>query len=141
MLMEQMYARTGTPQANSPQPEKAWLSNYQLAFNMLAEDGQTYANIMTPGSGVAGVLYPCTEDTLARLDVYEKGYQRLEVTVTNAQEFKRQATTYIALAGVATSLTAPRIAYLDKILNGARQHGISENYRLAIQAQADNLRK
>ena len=51
---------------------------------MRGDDGQVYANIAQPGEGVIGVLYRCRE-ALARLDVFEEGYDRRQVQVTSGK--------------------------------------------------------
>lgn len=136
MLREQMMARTGLPNACDPPPRKAWLDNYQLRFTMRAEDGEFYANIATPGRGVTGVLYACTDATLEVLDEYERGYARHGVTVSDADERCYTATTYIALPQFVAPEGKPSKAYLEKILTGAHEHGLSPQYMASIEAAA-----
>ena len=128
LLRSQFYARTGTPGAGWPPPRRAVLSGYELVFNLLAEDGKCYANITAPGAGVRGVIYPCAADTLALLDAFEQGYARRSVVVSDESGEGLSATTYIGRPGCIARPGVPDTAYLEKIVTGAREHGLSEAF-------------
>jgi cation transport regulator ChaC len=128
LLRSQMYARTGAPEPGSPPPRRAWLPGYVVEFNLLGEDGKFYANIAAPGAGVQGVLYPCAADTLDRLDTYEQGYARHCVVVSDESGEDLSAITYIGLPGCIARAGVPDTAYLEKIVTGAREHGLPDAY-------------
>ena len=95
LCVEQMSRRTG-PMGEGERSCIARLPGYRLVFNMRGDDGQVYANITQPGDEVIGVLYHCGEDALARLDVYEEGYDRCRVVVTLENGTTREAMAYVA---------------------------------------------
>ena len=118
----------GSLSSSAERPRIARLPNYQLVFNMDGGDGQVYANIATPGAGVLGVVYRCGPAALATLDIYETGYDRLDVTVTDEQGNSLPAIAYIALRANVTGASRPNPRYLQTILTGAREHGLPEDY-------------
>jgi gamma-glutamylcyclotransferase (GGCT)/AIG2-like uncharacterized protein YtfP len=129
----QMIARAAWDDADMERPRLARLPGYRLAFNMLADDGCRYANIVASGDGAAGdgvlgVLYCCTEEMLARLDIFEEGYERRQVEVTDEAGRIFSSIVYIALPETTTSEGPPRIEYLSIILKGAREQGLPETY-------------
>jgi len=140
LLRSQMYARTGTPAADSPGPKRAWLPGYALLFNLLAEDGKYYANIAAPGTGVQGVVYPCAADTLDRLDAYEQGYARHGVVVADESGDALSAITYIGLPESIAEPGVPDAAYLEKIVTGGREHGLPSAYLRLIASTVPSPR-
>lgn len=118
----------GLLSTSDERPRIAHLPNYKLVFNMDGGDGQVYANIATPGAGVLGVIYRCGPAALAKLDVYETGYDRLDVTVTDEQGNSLPAIAYIAQPANVTTARQPNQRYLQTILTGAREHGLPEEY-------------
>jgi gamma-glutamylcyclotransferase len=127
LCIEQMIERTG-PFPPAEAPRLARLPDYRLAFNVRGEDGQAFANLMSPGDGVLGVVYSCAPEALIKMDVFEKGYQRGSVRVVLENGDNLEAVTYFAEpVHVATGLR-PRAEYLQRILRGARQHGLPEAY-------------
>jgi gamma-glutamylcyclotransferase (GGCT)/AIG2-like uncharacterized protein YtfP len=136
LLSEQMIARTGPIRNGDERPRIARLPNYRLAFNMLGEDGQIYANIVTPGDGVLGVIYRCGPETLDKLDGFEQGYERQDVTVIDDGGVKMRAVAYIARPENVTAEGWPNAAYLQRIVIGAREHGLPEEYIRALEVTA-----
>lgn len=128
LLRRQLYLRTGAPHADAPPPRGAWLPGYRLAFNMLGEDRCIYANIVAPGDGVPGVLYPLTGAGFATLDHFEQGYARLEVVVNDDSGAPCTATTYVALAEHVVPTGSPTRPYLERIIVGARDHGLPKEH-------------
>lgn len=141
---EQMLARTGSIRTGDRQPRRARLPNYRVAFNMQGGDGQVYANIVPKaelaasesGSGVLGVIYWCGPAALEKLDVFENGYDRLEVRVIDANGDEQAAVAYLARPERVTAEGRPSAAYLQKIVTGAREQGLPEEYIRAIEARA-----
>jgi len=135
LCVEQMIRRTG-PIGEEEFQHIALLPGYRLVFNMRGDDGQVYANIMQPGDGVIGVLYRCGKAALARLDVYEEGYDRRQVLVLLESGAMRVAMAYIARKECTTNEDAPSAEYLEIILRGARRQGLPEAYIHSIEERA-----
>jgi cation transport regulator ChaC len=105
---------------------------------MQGDNGQVYANITAPGQGVLGVVYFCSEESLQKMDTYEKGYERRRVQVVLENGVERNAITYVADSAIGENLALPKAEYVQKILRGARQHGLPEGYIKEIEALAKN---
>ncbi len=135
LWIEQVVERIGPIGEGAKRPMIATLPDHQLVFNMHA-DGQVFANLMSPGPGVLGVLYSFTAECLLKMDQYETGYahRRVRVVLENGDEV--EATTYHAEVVPAVALAPPSADYLQKILRGARQHGLPETYIKEIEARA-----
>jgi gamma-glutamylcyclotransferase (GGCT)/AIG2-like uncharacterized protein YtfP len=131
---DQMTARTGPLVQGDEPPRVARLPDHRLVFNMQGEDGQVYANVESPGDGVIGVLYRCGPSTLNKLDAYERGYDRCRVLVTDERGVAVAAVAYVAKADRIANGKQPSANYLEKIVRGARQHGLPEAYIRAIAA-------
>jgi gamma-glutamylcyclotransferase len=131
LLTRQMEARTGVHTAR-----QAFLPGHRVAFNMDGGDGQVYANIVQPGDGVHGVIYCCGPDAMSQLDQYEHGYARHTVTVRDAGGADLSAVTYIAQPQHTTAEARPSAAYLQKILAGAREHGLPDAHIGTLEAMA-----
>jgi gamma-glutamylcyclotransferase (GGCT)/AIG2-like uncharacterized protein YtfP len=136
LCVEQMIRRTGPIGEAEEGPCIAQLPGYRLVFNMRGDDGRVYANISQPGDGVIGVLYYCGEAALARLDVYEEGYDRRQVLVTLESGATREAMAYIARPERTTSKGVPSAEYLGIILRGAKQQGLPDAYIRSIEKEA-----
>jgi gamma-glutamylcyclotransferase len=136
LWLEQMIERTGAFPAGTEAPRLARLPNYRLAFNMRGADGQAFANLMSPGNGMLGVVYCCSPEALVKMDVFEKGYQRGSVRVVLENGEKLDAATYFAEATHVANGLQPQADYLQKILRGARQHRLPETYIREIEAIA-----
>lgn len=132
LCVEQMVQRTG-PMDEEERPCIAHLPGYRLVFNMRGDDGEVYANIMQPGEGVIGVLYHCGEAALARLDVYEEGYDRRPILVRLESGATREATAYVARPERTTDEGAPSARYLEIILRGARRQGLPAGYIRSVE--------
>ena len=136
LWIDQMAKRTGPLGEGENRPRRAQLSNYRLVFNMRGECGQVFANIVSPGKGVLGVLYYCAPEALARLDEYEQGYDRARVVVTAENGEQVVAFTYIAEPAHRASGGRPSAEYLLRIVTGARQHGLPDAYISEIENEA-----
>lgn len=132
----QLIERCGQLSASDEPPRLVRLPNYRVAFNLDGGDGEVYANIITPGNGVLGVIYRCNAAALAKLDVYETGYDRLDVTVIDEHGSSLPAFAYIAQSGNVTAERRPAAEYLQIILTGARAHGLPLDYIREIESRA-----
>lgn len=113
------------------------LENYSLQFNKKSSIDQSgKANIVPNGSGkVWGVLFDLSEDELERLSNFEKGYrqQTVDVIVTTPPE-RLKALTFLASAG--TPQLNPTRSYLQRIIDGALEHGLPSFYCDRLRATA-----
>jgi gamma-glutamylcyclotransferase len=68
------------------------------------------------------------------MDAFEKGYERRQVRVVLANGEELTAVTYFAMTTLVENIRQPAAAYLQKILRGAKQHGLPEGYIREIEA-------
>jgi cation transport regulator ChaC len=117
----------------------ARLENYELVFNKKARGGSATANIRpAPGQAVEGVLYKINEQAFRALDRFEgapQHYRRIEVNVVDSNGQRVAAQAFIATKVEKGLRPAPH--YLKTILDGAREHGLPEEYLKKIQAAAE----
>ncbi len=113
-----------------PEEKNARLDNYELNFEKIARGGTGTANIVpAEGKAVWGVLYRVTEQQLKALDRFEgvpEHYRRSEVTVVDSDARKVGAQVYLARK-VRKGLKPDRL-YLQKIIEGAEEHGLPADY-------------
>lgn len=95
------------------------LLGYSLRFNKISKDGSAKANIQSFSGAVNGVLYEMTEAQFEVLDVYERGYTRIEIELASG----KRAQVYISHKIDNTLMVS--LAYLNKIVKGALEHGIT----------------
>jgi gamma-glutamylcyclotransferase len=134
LWIDQMAARTGPIGQGDDRPRVARLADHRLVFNMQGDDGQVFANVERPGEGVFGVIYRCGPAALNKLDAYEWGYERRRVLVTDEGGVTLDAVAYVAKADRVTSGGKPSADYLERVVRGARQHGLPEAYVREIEA-------
>jgi gamma-glutamylcyclotransferase (GGCT)/AIG2-like uncharacterized protein YtfP len=130
-----MVARTGAA-ATDLRPRVAVLADHRLVFQRITRLGSAYANILAPGSGVMGVIYRCTPEQLERLDRFESGYDRLPITVTDKNQQVVPVVTYVMRSGAAPHFGQPSAEYLERIVTGAQQQGLTADYISQIRAIA-----
>ena len=123
-----MLARTGELASGADRLRIARLAGYRLVFQEMDGETPAYANILSPGEGVLGVVYHCSAAALDALDIYEHCYARQAVTVVDEQGEVIQAIAYIVRSDVETKFGPPSPEYLQKILTGAQQHGLPAKY-------------
>jgi gamma-glutamylcyclotransferase (GGCT)/AIG2-like uncharacterized protein YtfP len=136
LCIDQMIERTGPIRQGAERPIVARLANHRLVFNMRGDGGQVFANLMCPGTGVLGVVYSCSPETLQIMDSYEKGYERRRVRVEMENGAELDAVTYFAKTEHVGNASQPSAEYLQKILRGARLHGLPAEYMQEIEAIA-----
>ena len=136
LWMDQMIERTDAIGHAEHRPRIARLANHRLVFQHLGNAGPAYANILCPGDGVLGVVYRCTPADLARLDRYEGGYERQPIVVTDRQGEALDAVAYIMRPELGANTGQPSAEYLNRIVTGARQHGLPDEYIAGIVALA-----
>ena len=129
----QMTARTGWP--GTERPMRARLPGYRLAFDA-GGGGRAFANVVRPGDGVLGVLYRLDARALAALDGFEEGYERVRVEVAGEDGTRLDAAAYVARPGRTTTADRPTPEYLGRVVSGAREHGLPEEYIRSVEAAA-----
>jgi len=141
LLASQMVRRTGPLQTGANAPRRATLANYRVAFNHRGTDGMIYANIVTPGDGVLGVVYRCSKAALAKLDRFETGYERREVSVVDQLGNTLTAIAYVGKPDSIAAAGRPSDEYLARIVDGAREYGLPEEYIETIVERAKGMLK
>lgn len=128
-----------------PPSQRARLPSYRLAFNKRALNGGVHANIMQEAKQeVWGVVYQCTHEEIDVLDQFEGvaggHYRRERVSVKLEDGEVVDAITYVAGDAFIYAEGRPSQEYLRHIIQGARQHGLSEEYVKSIEdlASKDN---
>lgn len=116
--------------------ERASAVGWSVAFNKKKKDGTAAANILPSKSCVVmGVLYQLAPRQWKALKTSEgKGYREEPISV-QTDTGNCDAVTLVAVK--ATEGIRPSVDYLDKIIAGAREHGLSENYIATVVGKAD----
>lgn len=136
MCREQKEERTDAIRTGADGPRIARLANYLLAFNKPSVKWGAAANIIPcPGAEVIGVVYRCDLTAMEIMDDCERGYDRMTVNVVLGSGDLVQAITYIAVKNLITN-RGPAPSYLEKIIRGATQHGLPDEYISRIQLLA-----
>jgi cation transport regulator ChaC len=136
LCIEQMIARTRATGTTDLCPRVAVLADHRLVFQRITRLGSAFANVVAPGDGVEGVIYHCTPAQLERLDRFESGYERHSINVTDCNRRVVPVTTYVMRPNAVAVYGPPTAEYLDRIITGARQQGISDDYVRRIMAIA-----
>jgi gamma-glutamylcyclotransferase len=138
--IDQKERRTGKVREG----HRACLTGYRIVFNKLGSDGTGKANICPDESRVVwGVAYRCSQNALRKMDDYEGvpagHYLRRDVQVHCDSGEILATVTYVAGEGYVRSSLAPAPDYLDRIITGARSHGLPEDYIQEIQRTAEDV--
>lgn len=136
LLKRQMIERIGSTGSSDPGPRLAYLANYRLVFQHLDNVSPAFANILTPGTGICGMVYRLRPADFQILDGYEAGYERHSVTVTDDNGDFLDAIAYVMKSSQQLAIGKPKAEYLRKIVDGATQHGIPASYIESIKSSA-----
>jgi gamma-glutamylcyclotransferase (GGCT)/AIG2-like uncharacterized protein YtfP len=110
-----------------------FLDHHRLVCNKRGRDGSAKANLVrAAGHRVWGVLYRIERAHLTRLDGFESGYRRVEVDIRTAAGHAQRAATY--RSDRITRDPVPFDWYRGMILEGAREHGLPEDYLSVLEA-------
>ena len=141
LWIEQMVRRIGPVDRNDGWPRRASLAGYRLVFNMQGEYSNVYANIEPNAeSNVLGVVYRCTPEALQIMDQYESGYERRQVNVISETSERLEVTTYVALKVHVTPVAnSPTTEYLQRIVKGATEQGLTEAYIHEIMVYGNQI--
>lgn len=121
--------------------QKALLPGWRLTFNVrhwFRHEGGM-GNIQPspdPGAGVEGVVHQCLDEHLPPLDAVEAygiGYDRVRVEVHTA-EGPIGAWAYVGLPGYLDDTCLPTRRYMNIILKGAEEAGLSPGYVEGLRA-------
>jgi gamma-glutamylcyclotransferase len=113
------------------------VSDWQLAFNKPGSDGTGKANLVhAPGAMAWGVLYEIETRDWSVLDQYEPLYEKSIFRFETAGGADLRAQAYLYTSPPEARAAAPAESYLDYLLEGAREHGLPENYVARIRAFA-----
>lgn len=109
----------------------ACLRGYRLAWDKLGADGSGKANLRRDaGSRVWGVVYAFEAHRWPELDAHERGYERFEALVTLA-DAAIPAQTY---RSARLTREPPFAWYRELVVEGARAHGLPEDWLRALEA-------
>ena len=129
LWIDQKERRTSAIRTGADRPRIARLADYRFAFNKRGSNGQVYANLMAcPGQEVIGVVYRCNPSTVDTMSEYEGGYDPTTVTVVMDDGFTVEAITYVAMKRNVVDDARPCKDYLTRIVNGASEHGLPQDY-------------
>jgi len=139
LAIDQKELRTGTIR----EARRACLLGHRIVFSKLGSDGTGKANITPDGTQVVwGVAYLCRPKALMEMDKSEGvaggHYHRKNVQVRCESGEVLEAVTYVAGERYLKSPTSPTPKYLHKIVSGARNHGLPEEYIQEIQQAAQD---
>jgi gamma-glutamylcyclotransferase (GGCT)/AIG2-like uncharacterized protein YtfP len=118
------------------------LPGYRFAFNKQGSSGQVYANIVPDETHeVWGVIYLCNRAAMREMDRFEGvsggHYQRQAVQVIDDPGEKVAAITYVAGSKFVSEAGKPSEEYLQRILTGARHHGLPDDYVRDLEQLAE----
>jgi gamma-glutamylcyclotransferase (GGCT)/AIG2-like uncharacterized protein YtfP len=111
----------------------ASLEHHRMVCNKRGRDGSAKANLVrAAGHRVWGVLYRIEQAQLALLDRFETGYERVHVEVLTTAGDAHRAATY--RSDRITDDPTPFDWYRAMILEGAREHGLPQDYLSVLEA-------
>ncbi len=114
---------------------KAFLPNYELVFNVESTFGTGNPNVREGGDGVWGVVYEVDEKIVRKLDETSPEYRRVEVDVLiDGKPVK--AWTYV---GKKTANVPPDRSCIERVIRGARAHGLPEDYIKKLEELLQSL--
>jgi len=130
MSKRQMLSRTGA----IPPSRLAQLEGYRLAFRKYSQTDEVYADVLPSATQtVRGVAYQCTDQALAKLDIFEgvaQDHYRREMIGIRFEDIRELtlAIVYVGSSAFSDLEAQPSQEYLDRILAGTNDHGLDEDY-------------
>ena len=109
--------------------DRAFVNDWQLAFNKPGRDGSGKANLV-PASGVVtwGVAWTLPEDPWPLLDGFEPGYERAVFRLLRTDGREVHAHVYLHECPADAPSIPPSNEYLDHLVAGAIEHDLPEDY-------------
>jgi hypothetical protein len=130
MELARLEERTGTAIDHGI----ATLKDCRIAFNKQSVDGSGKTNIIsTEKQDVFGVISELSDKQLKILDDNEKGYVRVPIAVDVGGKVT-EVQTYVAVEERINNDLRPTAEYLGYLINGAREHGFSEEYQKLLKS-------
>lgn len=110
------------------------LTDYALVWDKQSKkDGSAKANIVErKGAEVWGVVYRLSSDDLRRLDGYEGGYERLNVTILLQDGTLLEVATYMSEQRQKDIL--PTREYWQRMVRGAEEHRLPADYIATLKS-------
>ena len=136
LCVNQLAARIGPFDRSRRPPRIVRLAEYRLTYQPTEAGGESYANIVSPGDGVLGVVYWFSHEQFDRLDDHEDGYDRRAVIVIDEAGEVLEAIAYVMRPFTPATASRPTREYVNTIVSGARRHGLPESYVAHIAALA-----
>lgn len=131
--MEAAQMASRVPEARSL--GRARLAGYAFACNKIGRDGTAKANVEAcTAEEVWGVVYEISATDLETLDRFEGGYLRVAVEVDLPTGDRLASEVYVSDRTSAD--LRPSRAYRDRMVRGAREHGLPEACCRALEALA-----
>jgi hypothetical protein len=122
MSLEQLKDRVGTIYDKST----GVIKNYAFSYNKKSKDGSSKANITRSESGsTPGVCVELDLVGFKKLQKIEKGYETIEVPFYSSAGTMIISKTFISKS---ISNTPPNQDYIDKVVQGARENQLPEEY-------------
>jgi gamma-glutamylcyclotransferase (GGCT)/AIG2-like uncharacterized protein YtfP len=140
LCCEQLNARLGSGAYLEQAPRIVRLPEHRLILRQTASGGPAFMSISTPGEGVIGVTYRFREADFELLDPFEEGYERRPITVTDVDGGRHSAVAYFMTGEPPATVGLPEAGYLERIVRGAKRHGLPETYIAGILAMAAGRR-
>jgi len=110
----------------------ARLEERRLLVKKRGADGSAKANLVpSRGGGAWGVLFEIAIRDWSRLDRHEQGYVRTRVLVQSPGGYTCEAITYISDRPIDA---APFDWYRALLIEGAREHGLPDDYVAQLEA-------
>jgi gamma-glutamylcyclotransferase (GGCT)/AIG2-like uncharacterized protein YtfP len=105
----------------------AKLTGNTIAFNKASNDKSGKTNIVdSKNSYVLGVLFEVDEKDIPKLDEFEKGYEKQEVTVSRADN--QNITAFIYISTQTNNDLKPYDWYLNLLIDGAEENNLPKDY-------------
>ncbi len=117
---------------------RAFVSDWQLAFNKPGRDGSGKANLVPAAGAVTwGVAWTLPEDPWPLLDGFEPGYERGVFRLLRTDDRELHAHVYLYECSADAPSIPPSNDYLDHLLTGALEHDLPEDYIANLRSFGD----
>ena len=105
----------------------ATLLDNKLVFNKISNDGSGKGNVVDANDSIVlGVLFEIDEQDVKKLDEFEKGYEKQDITVLGDDERQISAFTYVSKQTKNGLL--PYDWYIELIIQGAAENRLPQDY-------------
>ncbi len=134
MSSARLSSRVSDAEALGP----AHVVDWRLAFNKPGRDGTGKANLVpTAGARTWGVAWTLPEDAWRVLEGFEPDYERAVFRLLVADGRDLPAHVYLYACPADAPSIPPSRDYVDRLVAGATEHGLPEEYIAQIRALRD----